>query len=71
MTQRRVALLVFLLLLFLVAGSFGGRLIGSFGVALAHQAPQDPPQQPSSQAAAPPIKAESRAVREGVGSGGG
>jgi len=66
MTQRRVALLVFLLLLFLVAGSFGGRLIGSFGVALAHQAPQDPPQQPSSQAAAPPIKAESRAVRVDV-----
>src|SRR6204780_341826 len=66
MTQRRVALLVFLLLLFLVAGSFGGRLIGAFGGALAHQAPQDPPQQPSSQAAAPPIKAESRAVRVDV-----
>src|ERR1700691_131279 len=66
MTQRRVALLVFLLLLFLVAGGLGGRLIGSFGVALAHQAPQDSPQQPASQAAAPPIKAESRAVRVDV-----
>ncbi len=66
MTQRRVALLAFLLLLFLAVGGFGERLIGSFGVAQAHQAPQDSPQQPPSQAAAPSIKTESRAVRVDV-----
>ena len=66
MTQRRVILLVLLVLLFLVAGSFGEHLIGSFGVAQAHQSAQDPSQQPASQGAAPAIKTESRAVRVDV-----
>src|ERR1700735_2656543 len=70
MTQRPVALVVFLMLLFLVAGSFGGRLIGSFGVAQARQSSQDsaqqaPVQQPAPQAA-PAIKAESKIVRVDV-----
>ena len=71
MTQRRVASLVFLVLLFLVVGSFGGRLIGSFGVAQARQSSQDSAQQPAAQppapqAAAPAIKAESKIVRVDV-----
>ena len=66
MTQRRLALLVFLVLLFLIAGSFGGRLIGSSGIAHAHQSPQDASQQPASQTAAPPIKTETRTVRVDV-----
>src|ERR1700683_4379986 len=66
MTQRRVALLVFLVLLFLVAGSFGGRLIGSSGIAHAHQSPQDSSQQAASQTPAPPIKTETRTVRVDV-----
>src|ERR1700735_3840654 len=65
MTQRPVALVVFLMLLFLVAGSFGGRLIGSFGVAQARQSSQAPVQQPAPQAA-PAIKAESKIVRVDV-----
>jgi VWFA-related protein len=66
MTQRRLALLVFLLLLFLVAGGFGGRFIGPFGVVHAHQSSQDSSQQPASQVAAPAIKSESRTVRVDV-----
>src|ERR1700734_52315 len=76
MTQRRVVLFVFLLLLFLATGSFGGHLLGSFGVAQAHQSPQNSPQQlasqaptpqePAPQAQAPAIKTESRVVRVDV-----
>lgn len=66
MTKRRVALLVFLPVLFLVVGGFGGRSIGPFGIARALQAPQDSPQQSASPAGAPAIKTETRTVRVDV-----
>jgi VWFA-related protein len=66
MTQRRVALLVFFLLLFFAVGGFGERLIGSLGVAQAHQSPQVSDQQPASQTNSPTIKTETRAVRVDV-----
>jgi VWFA-related protein len=66
MTQLRVALLVFLLLLFLVVGGFGGHPTAPFGVARALQSPQDSPVQQASQAGAPAIKTETRTVRVDV-----
>src|ERR1700735_34033 len=66
MTQRRLALLVLFILLFLIAGSFGGRFIGSSGVAQARQSAQTPAQQPESQTPAPAIKTETRTVRVDV-----
>src|ERR1700735_2293031 len=66
MMQRRVALLMFLLLFFLVVGGFGRSSMGSFALARALQSPQDSPQQPAPQAGAPAIKTETRTVRVDV-----
>ena len=68
MKHRRLGLGIVLLLTFLALASFGEHLRGIFGVAQARQNAQESAAQPApqSQAPAPSIKTESRAVRVDV-----
>ena len=68
MKHSRLGLGIVLLLTLLALASFGEHLLGFFGVAQARQNAQESAQQPApqSQAPAPSIKTESRAVRVDV-----